>query len=112
MIRDRRTNVRAYFNCQYVAEEPVERAGTGPSEGLEEKESKEFNAAGATTCTTALPGSSEARVKNGSNSEKPSKLEFDTGAGELECGAYKLLLGGSLKIAGFIEGELLTAKIP
>jgi hypothetical protein len=112
-IRDKSTNVRVYTHCQFVALAPVERAGTGPFAGLEEKESKEYNAPGSTTCTTASPGTSEAKVKNGTNAEKPSKTEFDSGAGELECGTGgKGITGGTLKVSGFIETELIQTKNP
>ena len=112
-IRLKSTNVRVYTHCQFVALPPTEKPGSGPFEGLEEKESKEFNAPGSTICTTTAPGASEPKLKNGTNAEKPSKTEFSETGGELECGTGgKGITGGTLKTVGFNETELLTTKNP
>jgi hypothetical protein len=111
-IRLKSTNVRVYYHCQFAALAPIERAGAGPYEGLEERESKEYNAwHNAGPCTTASPGALEPKLKSGTNAEKPSKLEFDApGAGELECGtAGKAVFSRALKIIGDAESEIITA---
>ena len=111
-IRLKSTNVRVYTHCQFVALPSTERPGTGPFTGLEEKETKEYNAPGSTICTTTAPGTSEPKLKNGTNAEKPSKTEFD-GVGFLECGTGgKGITGGTLKTIGFNESETLDTKNP
>ena len=111
-IRLNSTNVRVYTHCQFLALSPTEKAGEGSFAGLEEKTSSEYNAPGADVCTTAAPGSSSPKVTSGSSTAKPSKLEFSGGAGgELECGAAgKGTTKGKLKIQGYNESEVLTAK--
>ena len=111
-IRLKSTNVRVYTHCQFVALPSTERPGTGPFTGLEEKETKEYNAPGSTICTTTAPGASEPKLKNGTNAEKPSKTEFD-GVGFLECGTGgKGITGGTLKTIGFNESETIDTKNP
>ena len=111
-IRLKSTNVRVYSTCQFDAAAPTERAGTGSFEGLEERETKEYSAPGAVSCTTASPGVLEPNIRNGTNAEKPSKIEFVTAEG-LECGpGGKGYFGGRLKMLGYPEAETITTTKP
>ena len=103
-----------YVHCRVASLAPTEKAGTGSYSGLEERRSSEYNEPGAFACTTTGAGSLKPKVANGNSGEKPSKIQFSSGAGgELECGAAgKEVDTGSLKILGFQETEILTVKNP
>ena len=108
------TGVQLYIHCRVASLAPTEKPGTGSYSGLEERKSSEYNEPGAFACTTTGAGSLKPKVANGTTAEKPSKVQFSTGAGgELECGAAgKGLDTGSLKVLGFQESETVTVKNP
>jgi hypothetical protein len=109
-IRLKSTNLSVYYQCQFAALAATERPGAAPFEGLEERESIEYDAPGGGPCTAAS-GALEPKLKSGTSTEKPTKLEFDRGAGELECGQHApTVFSQTLKIVGFSESELITAK--
>ncbi len=107
------SGVRLFVHCQFASLTPTERPGEGAQAGLEERTTIEYNAPGALTCTRISGGSWRARETAGTSAEKPSKTQFSEAGGELECGSGgTMVTTGSLKMLGYAESEVLTAKGP
>ena len=113
-IRLANTGVQLYLHCRVALEPPSENPGTGSFKGQDERTSIEYNLPGPATCSTTGGGTSTPREINGTSAEKPSKSEFTAGlGGELECGAgSRAAMTGSLKLSGYQEAELISAKVP
>ena len=108
------TGVSLDVHCRVASQTPTEQPGSGSYSGLEERRSGEYNEPGAFVCSTSGAGSLKPKLVNGTSAEKPSKIQFSSGAGgELECGAAgKGLDTGTLKIEGYQESETIEVKNP
>jgi hypothetical protein len=61
----------------------------------------------------SLTGELTPQLENGSSiGAAPSRLQFNSGSGELEVGTEKAQVANNLKMMGFEGGELITAKAP
>ena len=110
-IRLKITNVRLYPHCQFAGLPSTEAPAGPPFTGLEERDSKEYNAPAFVVCRTGGGGTLTPRTFN---QAFPlfSKIIFTGGAGgELECGsAGKMVITGSLKTMAYEDYEEIWTK--
>jgi hypothetical protein len=112
-IRLKSTNVKVYVHCQFAGLPSTEKAGTGPFAGLEERNSSEYNAPGAVSCTAGAGGGTSSPKTVNHALPLAGLLTFTGGAGgELICSnSGKGITTGSLKTLGFSgQQEISTAN--
>jgi hypothetical protein len=108
-VRLTQLGVRELVRCERSNSAPSERES---SPGVIERSSSEYDEPGAFACTTSAGGTSQPTVVAGASTGKPMKLVLDE-AGALTCGAAgQGSTSGSLKLMGYAESEVITAKNP
>jgi hypothetical protein len=114
-IRLNGRDIRFLFRCQFGHEAArEEEVSEGEHKGDIRRSASEYNAPGATICTTEPGYGLEPKIENGSSPGLPSKISFGDGSGELRCGGSfgNARFEGKLKLMGYNESELLTTKNP